>query len=78
VLGNLLASLMHNVPQLRRLYCDSTALCAEGVCALQPALRVNRTIKELDLSCCRLRDEGIRLISDALAGKTTMYALDIC
>jgi Leucine Rich repeat len=77
VLGNLLASLMHNVPKLRRLYCD-TALRAEGVCALQPALRVNRTLKELDLSCCRLRDEGIRLISDALAGKTTMYALDIC
>jgi Leucine Rich repeat len=50
----------------------------EGVRALQPALYANHTLKELTLSCCRLGDEGIRLIADALAGNSTINKLHIC
>jgi Leucine Rich repeat len=76
-LGNSLSSLLQNMPQLRRLDCHCSRLRVEGIQALQPGLRSNRTLKELDLSACELGDEGIRLVADALVGNTIMEALDI-
>jgi hypothetical protein len=51
-------------------------LSAENIRAMQPSLRSSRNIKELCVSLCGLRDEGIRLIADALVGNTTMHAFD--
>jgi Leucine Rich repeat len=77
-LGNSLSGLMQNMPQLQRLSCSCTInLCMEGVRALQPGLRNNQTLKELNLFYCRIGDEGIRLIADALVGNTIIEVLDI-
>jgi hypothetical protein len=64
-----------NMPQLHRLGCTKSSLGVDGVRAFEPALRTNRLLKELDLSACRLGDEGIRLVVDGLGGNTTMNAL---
>jgi Leucine Rich repeat len=40
-------------------------------------LQANRTLRELNLSCCRLGDGGIRIIADAIVGNTTIEILDI-
>jgi Leucine Rich repeat len=52
-------------------------LDVEGARAFQPALRANRTLKQLHLGGCYLEDDGIRLIADALVGNTTMDSLNI-
>jgi Leucine Rich repeat len=65
------------MPQLNQLNCAGSILWVEGVRAVQPALQTNRTLKILDLSSCELRDDGIRLIADALVGNTVMDRLNI-
>ena len=56
----------------------ATALGVKGVRAFQPALRANRTLKQMDLpSCCGLDNECIHLLADALASNTTMDALNV-
>jgi Leucine Rich repeat len=77
-LGYSLADLMQNMPQLQRLECSSCPLRVEGVRALQPGLLSNRTLKELNLWNNDIRDEGVRLIADALVeNNTTIDILDI-
>ena len=43
---------------------------------MQPGVR-NHTLKELNLFCCGIGDEGVHALTDALLGKTTMEALNI-
>jgi Ran GTPase-activating protein (RanGAP) involved in mRNA processing and transport len=72
---------MENMPQLQSFCCTAGAINifrAEGVRAFQPALRANRTLKELDLFSCQLGDGSIRfLVHGGLVGTTTMDTLDI-
>jgi Ran GTPase-activating protein (RanGAP) involved in mRNA processing and transport len=75
-LGNSLSGLMENMPQLRLLDCDSYPF-VEVVRGFQAALRMNRTWRELTLSDCYMGNEGIRIVVDALAGNSTMDALDL-
>jgi Leucine Rich repeat len=80
-LGNALSALLQNTSQLQRLNCERSNhwFHSEGVRALQPGLRVNRTLKELDLYLCNLRDTGVHLLADALVdGNTAIQVLDIC
>jgi Leucine Rich repeat len=79
VLGACLSGLLGtDMPlQLQRLDCIYSRLGAEGVRALQPALQENRTLRKLNLTCCRLEDDGIRIIADSLVGNTIMDVLDI-
>jgi Ran GTPase-activating protein (RanGAP) involved in mRNA processing and transport len=65
------------MPQLQKLDCCLSALNVEGVRALQPGLRSNRSLKKLDLEYCRLGDEGIRINADALVGNTRIESLDV-
>jgi Leucine Rich repeat len=65
------------MPQLQRFDCRDCVLRVEGVRALQPALRSNRTLKQVNLSSCQFGYGGIRLIADALVGNKTMDRLDI-
>jgi hypothetical protein len=67
-LGGCLASLMLNMPQLQKLECSASCLSMDGARALQPGLRTNLTLKELDL--CGY--QGLWLAADALEGSTTM------
>jgi hypothetical protein len=68
---------MQNMPQLQRLdLYGNNHLGMEGVRALQPALRVNRTLKRSTLAWCSLGDVGFRLVADALIGNTTMVLLN--
>jgi hypothetical protein len=59
---------MQNMAQLECLDCSFSRLGVGGVRAFQPALRANRTLKQLHLDKCSLGDEGIRFIADALVG----------
>jgi Leucine Rich repeat len=77
VLGNCISGFLLNMPQLQRLGLAKTWLNAETVRAFQPALRSNRYLKILDLSCCDLHDEGLCLVTDALVGNSTVDVLDI-
>jgi hypothetical protein len=43
--------------------------------AIQPGLRANRTLKELNLENCSIDEEGLRLVVDALVGNTTIEVL---
>jgi Leucine Rich repeat/Leucine Rich Repeat len=52
-------------------------LDADTIRAFQPALRENRYLQELRLSQCRMYDEGLHLIADALVGNTTLEILNI-
>jgi Leucine Rich repeat len=66
------------MPQLQRLGCGNNfMLRVEGVRVFQPALQANRMLKHLDLGQCRIGDDGIGLIADALVGNTTMDKLNI-
>jgi Leucine Rich repeat len=65
------------MPQLQSLDCVFSNLRAEGVRPFQPALRANRTLKQLVLSCCGLGDDGIRLLAEALARNPIMDLLDV-
>jgi hypothetical protein len=77
-LGNSLSGLIQNMPQLQRLdLYGNNHLGVEGVRALQPALRVNRTLKRLTLGWCLLGDDGFRLVADALVGNTTLDLLNV-
>jgi hypothetical protein len=71
-LGASLSSLMQNMTQLRRIHFSGDLRGAEGVRAFQPGLQVNRTLRELDLRMCFIRDDGVRLLADALDGNTTI------
>jgi hypothetical protein len=75
--GNSLSGLMQNMPQLQRLNCYGNHLRAEGVLAFQPALRANRTLKQLDLGGCLLEDGGLCFVADALVSNTTMELLNL-
>jgi Leucine Rich repeat len=75
-LGNSFSGILQNMPQLQRLDCFAD-LQVEGVRAMLPALRTNRTLKQLRLYGCGLQDEGIRLIADALVGNSIIQALDV-
>jgi hypothetical protein len=77
--GTCLAGLFQNMPQLQRLDCTDCVLRVEGVRAFQPALQVNKTLKELILWDCSIGNDGFRLIADALVGgrNTTINLLDI-
>jgi Leucine Rich repeat len=66
-----------NMPQLQRLALPCMSLYANAIRALQPGLRSNRNLKELWLSNCSIRNEGLGLLVDALVGNTTMEILDI-
>jgi hypothetical protein len=46
--------------------------------AFARVLSRHELLKELALGGCRLGDEGIRIIADALVGNTIMETLDIC
>jgi Leucine Rich repeat len=77
-LGNSLSGLLQNMSKLQNLDCHCRQLDVEGVLrAFQPALRANRTLKQLHLGRCELADDGIHLIADALVGNTTMEVLNI-
>jgi hypothetical protein len=52
-------------------------LGVEGICALQPALQANRTLKQLHLFDCQINDECIRLLADAPVGNTTIEVFDV-
>jgi Leucine Rich repeat len=75
--GNPLFDLLQNIPQLQRLDLSGSALNIDAIRAFQPALRVNRSLKQLHLENCALGDGGIRLIADALVGNTTIELLNI-
>jgi hypothetical protein len=85
--GSSLAGLMLNMPQLQEVVYMNGTLSTADVRAFQPVLRENRNLKKLKLfasgSMYRhrraggIRDDGIRLIADALVGNTTMKVLDI-
>jgi Leucine Rich repeat len=49
----------------------------EGVRAFQPALQVNRTLRELGLRMCSIRDDSVGLLADSLDGNTTIEILNI-
>jgi hypothetical protein len=76
-LGMSLYHILQDVPQLQRLNCTERFLGVDGVRAFQPGLQADRTLKQLILSACGLKDEEIRLIADALVGNTTMELLDV-
>jgi Leucine Rich repeat len=80
-LGACLSALLLNMPNLQRLaFSVGDSFVHFGVYgfrALQPGLRVNTTLKELDLSYCYATNKGLRLLADALVGNTTMTVLDI-
>jgi hypothetical protein len=61
-LGSCLASLLQNMPQLQRLVCRNGDLCVEGVRAFQPALQMNRTLKQLILANCALEKKVFVLL----------------
>ena len=63
---------------LQTLDCCNNGLSVAGVHAFQPALRANRTLKELRLGGCSLYDGGLCLLAYALVGNTTMELLNIC
>lgn len=75
-LGVCLSGLLQNNTTLRRLECPGS-LSPASLRALQPSLRVNRSLKELNLSDCHLGDEEIRLVVDALDGNVVFDSLDI-
>jgi Leucine Rich repeat len=75
-LGGCLFGLFHMRTLQRLVVCDQS-LDAEAIRAFQLGLRENRHMKELRLSQCRINDEGLRLIVDALVGNTTLEVLDI-
>jgi Leucine Rich repeat len=76
-LGASLGGLLQNIPQLQRLFCADCALRVEGVCAFQPALQMNRTLKELSLMECSIGNTGVLRLADTLVGNTVMEVLDI-
>jgi hypothetical protein len=76
-LGTSLSVLLQNMPQLQRLGCYHNRLFLEGLRAMQPALRANRTLKQLHLFEGHLDDECIRLLGDALVGNTTIELVDV-
>jgi hypothetical protein len=77
-LGTQLSCLMQSMPQLQRLDCFlSHTMHVEGVMALQPALQGNRTLRKLSLCLCGIKDEGIRLVAEALVGNAILEMLDI-
>jgi hypothetical protein len=69
-LGTCLSALLQNMPQLHRL--ELNFYTSDGIRAMQPGLRTNRSLKILDLSCCAIDDKGLHLIVDALVGNTTI------
>jgi hypothetical protein len=75
-LGRALSGLLQNNETVQRLSLGSplTVACARTI---QPGLRSNRNLKELNLSGCHFDDECLGLIVDALIGNTSMDVLDI-
>jgi hypothetical protein len=74
-IGNSLADVLENAPNLQTLTFENgfgvgETFDQEALRALQPGLQSNRTLKELCLTCCLLKDEHLGL--DALVGNTTM------
>jgi Leucine Rich repeat len=72
-----LSGLLQNMPQLHWLECGLGYVDLYGEKRIRAGQRdtgldVNRTLKVLDLGRCDLRDDGIRIIADALVvGKNT-------
>jgi Leucine Rich repeat len=76
-LGNALCGLLQQQnASLQRLKYRGSMLDA-GIVALQPGLSTNQTLKELSLPFCGIGNEGMRLLTDALVGSTTLLVLDI-
>jgi Leucine Rich repeat len=76
-LGSSISGILQNMPQLQRLGFTEADLHVDGVRAFQPALRSNRSLKEFRLRGCHLKDDGFRLIADALVGNMTMEVVDV-
>jgi hypothetical protein len=78
-LGAGLSGLLQNMPQLQRLDCAFSYFSPDndGVMALQPGLRSNRTLKELVLHYCGIQNAGLRLVVDALVGNAIIDVLDV-
>jgi hypothetical protein len=66
-----------HMPQLQRLDLSLSELGTEGFRAMQPGLRLNRTLKELVLFSCFQGDECLHLLADALVGNSIMEGLHI-
>jgi Leucine Rich repeat len=76
-LGNCVYGLLQNMPQLQSLNLYCTRLRLATIHAFQPALRANRTLKELHLGSCDLGADGIRLLADTLVGNNTLELLNV-
>jgi Ran GTPase-activating protein (RanGAP) involved in mRNA processing and transport len=64
--GATISALLQSMPCLKRLGCRYNPLGVRGARALQPGIRTNTTVEELDLQGCSIRSEGLLAVVDAL------------